>query len=251
MAQNIYDRPDFFAGYSQLERSVAGLSGAAEWPLLQPLLPAMAGLRVVDLGCGFGWFCRWARTQGAAQVFGLDLSENMLARARAMTEDPAITYQRADLEQVDLPEAAFDLAYSALALHYLPDIGPLLRTVRQSLMPGGRFVFSVEHPVLTAPARQGWTTDAEGRHAWPVNGYLDEGARTTDWLAPGVVKYHRTVATTLNSLIQNGFTISAVEEYGATLEQVTARPEWARERERPLFLLVSAHASGRSTTMPS
>lgn len=251
MAQNIYDRPDFFAGYSQLERSIAGLSGAAEWPLLRPLLPVMAGLRVVDLGCGFGWFCRWARTQGAAQVLGLDLSENMLARARAMTEDPAITYQRADLEQVELPESAFDLAYSALALHYLPDIGPLLRTVRRSLVPGGRFVFSVEHPVLTAPVRQGWTTDAEGRHAWPVNGYLDESARTTDWLAPGVVKYHRTVATTLNSLIQNGFTIAAVEEYGATLEQVAARPEWARERERPLFLLVSAHASGRSMTMPS
>jgi SAM-dependent methyltransferase len=185
MAQNIYDRPDFFAGYSQLERSVAGLSGAAEWPLLRPLLPAMAGLRVVDLGCGFGWFPRWARTQGAASVLGLDLSENMLARARAMTTDPAITYRRADLEQLDLPESGFDLAYSGLVLHYLPDIRPLLRTVRRALVPGGQFVFSVEHPVLTAPVRQGWTTDAEGRHAWPINGYLDEGVRTTDWLAPG------------------------------------------------------------------
>ena len=249
MAQNIYDRPDFFAGYSQLERSVAGLSGAAEWPLLRPLLPELAGLRVVDLGCGFGWFPRWARTQGAASVLGLDLSENMLARARAMTSDAAITYRRADLEQLDLPEAGFDLAYSALVLHYLPDIGPLLRTVRRALVPGGRFVFSVEHPVLTAPVRQGWTTDAEGRHAWPINGYLDEGARTTDWLAPGVVKYHRTVATILNTLIQNGFAIAAVEEYGATLEQVAARPEWARERERPLFLLVSAQAL-RSDSRP-
>ena len=44
----------------------------------------MRGLRVVDLGCGFGWFCRWAREHGAASVLGLDVSENMLT-ARAPT----------------------------------------------------------------------------------------------------------------------------------------------------------------------
>lgn len=251
MAQNIYDRPDFFAGYSQLERSVAGLSGAAEWPSLRAMLPPMAGLRVVDLGCGFGWFCRWARAEGAATVLGLDLSENMLARARAMTTDPAITYRRADLEQLDLPEAGFDLAYSSLALHYLPELGPLLRTVRRGLAPNGRFVFSVEHPILTAPVPQGWTIDAQGQAWWPVRGYLDEGARTSDWLAPGVVKYHRTVATTVNALIQNDFMVMALEEYGPSREQVAHRPDWARERERPMFLLVAAQASGRSMTMPS
>lgn len=64
MAQNIYDREDFFAGYSQLGRSVEGLEGAAEWPALRAMLPDVGGLRVVDLGCGFGWFCRWAREHG-------------------------------------------------------------------------------------------------------------------------------------------------------------------------------------------
>ena len=81
MAQNIYDRPDFFVGYSRLERSTEGLAGAAEWPSMRALLPPMSGLRVVDLGCGFGWFCRWAREQGAASVLGLDMSENMLSRS--------------------------------------------------------------------------------------------------------------------------------------------------------------------------
>lgn len=77
MAQNIYDRPDFFEGYSQLGRSVEGLAGAVEWPALRSMLPGLGGLRVVDLGCGFGWFCRWAREQGAAQVLGLDVSERV------------------------------------------------------------------------------------------------------------------------------------------------------------------------------
>ena len=60
MAQNIYDDEEFFVAYSGLRRSVEGLDGAPEWPTLRSMLPPMSGLRVVDLGCGFGWFTRWA-----------------------------------------------------------------------------------------------------------------------------------------------------------------------------------------------
>lgn len=74
MTQNIYDNPTFFEGYNQLDRSVYGLSGAAEWPTIQAMLPDLRGRRIVDLGCGFGWFCRWAREQGARSVLGLDVS---------------------------------------------------------------------------------------------------------------------------------------------------------------------------------
>src|SRR5947209_17525693 len=126
MTQNIYDDPDFLAGYGRLGRSIDGLDGAAEWPSLRALLPDLRGLRVVDLGCGFGWFCRWAREQAAAEVLGIDVSEKMLARARDTTTDPAVTYLRADLERLELPEAGFDLAYSSLALHYLEDLAGLL-----------------------------------------------------------------------------------------------------------------------------
>ena len=56
MTQNIYDNPEFFEGYSRLSRSVEGLDGAAEWPALKALVPDLRGLRVVDIGCGFGWF---------------------------------------------------------------------------------------------------------------------------------------------------------------------------------------------------
>jgi SAM-dependent methyltransferase len=62
-----------------------GLAGAAEWPALRAILPDVNGLRVIDLGCRYGWFCRWARQNGAATVLGLDVSERMLAQARTMT----------------------------------------------------------------------------------------------------------------------------------------------------------------------
>src|SRR6516162_4286802 len=83
MTQNIYDNEEFFAGYSRLRRSVEGLDGMPEWPALRALLPDLLGRKVLDLGCGFGWFCRWAREQGASNVVDVDVSEKMLARASA------------------------------------------------------------------------------------------------------------------------------------------------------------------------
>src|SRR5580700_4848658 len=95
MAQNIYDNDEFFAGYGRLPRSVDGLEGAPEWSNLRAMLPDLHGRNVLDLGCGYGWFCRWARAAGAAQIVGIDVSEKMLARARADTQGRAITYTRA------------------------------------------------------------------------------------------------------------------------------------------------------------
>jgi SAM-dependent methyltransferase len=240
MPQPLYDRGDFFAAYSRLERSVRGLDGAAEWPALRALLPPLAGKRVLDLGCGFGWFCRWACAQDAAAVEGVDVSGRMLERARAAPSGPAVVYRNADLENIALLRANYDLVYSSLALHYIENLEGLLRQVRDALVPGGHLVFSVEHPIYTAPARPGWSSDAEGRKAWPVDGYLSEGRRVTDWLAPGVVKQHRTLSGYLNLLLGLGFTLSRVEEWGPSEAQIAAHPEWGEERERPMFLLVAA-----------
>ena len=225
MAQNIYDTPDFFAGYSQRPRA---------------MLPDLAGKRVADLGCGFGWAARWMREQGAASVLGFDLSRNMLARARAMTRDPAIDYRIADLEQLDLPETGFDLVFSALTFHYVRDFGRLIGTIRKALLPGDHLVFSTEHPVYMAAAHPHWTLDEDGRKTWPVNGYSLEGERRTDWFAKGVLKHHRTLATTLNTLIGAGFGLRHIEEFAPTCGQIEEMPGLTEELERPMMLLVSA-----------
>lgn len=239
MTQNIYDDPAFFQGYSQLQRSIDGLAGAAEWPSMRALLPDLRGLDVVDLGCGFGWFCRWAREQGAVGVLGLDVSDNMLARAESETADMAIRYGKADLEDLQLPAAAFDLVYSSLAFHYIKNVSGLLATIHQALKPGGRLIFSIEHPIYMAPRRPDWLVDAEGRKTWPLDSYQMEGPRVTNWLAEGVVKQHRTMGTTLNLLISSGFMIAHVEEWTPTDEDLAVHPDWAIERERPMFLLIS------------
>jgi ubiquinone/menaquinone biosynthesis C-methylase UbiE len=242
MTQNVYDNEEFFAGYSRLRRSVDGLDGAPEWPASRALLPDLRGCNVLDLGCGFGWFCRWAHQQGAAHVLGIDVSEKMLARAKETTNAPFITYTKADMEHLELQPKSFDLVYSSLALHYVDNLTGLMARAHRSLVPGGALVFSVEHPIFTAPSQPTWSLNAAGGRIWPVDGYLDEGPRSTDWLTKGVIKQHRTLATYINMLIQLGFAIAHVEEWGPSEEQIAAEPDWADERQRPPFLIVAARA---------
>jgi len=240
MSQNIYDNQAFFDGYAQLPRSQFGLEGAPEWAAIQAMLPDLTGKKVIDLGCGYGWFCRAARAAGAAEVIGVDLSEKMLARARELTHDSGIRYQTGDLGNLTLPSQAYDLVYSSLTLHYLPDLAPLLATIFQALQPGGWLVFTTEHPIYTCPVRQGWLTDGEGQRSWAVNNYQHEGQRISNWLADGVIKYHRTLGTTLNALMAAGFTLRCVNEWGPDAEQIASTPALAEEAERPMMVLISA-----------
>ncbi|MFN3067449.1 class I SAM-dependent methyltransferase [Serratia sp. J2] len=239
MSQNIYDNQTFFDGYAQLSRSVQGLDGAPEWPTIRSILPDLQGKKVVDLGCGYGWFCRSAREQGAAQVLGMDLSEKMLGKAKQMTEDPAIEYRQQDLEALQLPAASFDLVYSSLTLHYIEDLGKLFATVYQALVNGGEFIFTAEHPIYTAPKHQGWLVDEAGQKSWPINGYQQEGQRISNWLAEGVIKQHRMLGTYINLLVQQGFTIRYLNEWGPSAQQIADNPALDEEKERPMIFILA------------
>lgn len=65
---NIYDNRQFFDEYAKMSRSMQSLSGAGEWHQLKPLFPDLSGKRVLDLGCDYGWHCKYAVECGAEQV---------------------------------------------------------------------------------------------------------------------------------------------------------------------------------------
>ncbi len=218
MAQNIYDNQQFFNAYSQLSRSIHGLDGAPEWPAIRTILPNLQDKKVVDLGCGYGWFCRYAQEQGAASVLGLDISQKMLNKAAEMTQNTKIEYCQQDLANLQLKTEYYDLAYSSLTLHYVEDLARLFDTVYQSLAVGGQFIFTAEHPIYTAPAQQNWHIDKHGNKSWSINHYQLEGQRISNWLADGVIKQHRMLGTFINLLVQSGFVISHLNEWGPTAQ---------------------------------
>lgn len=239
-AQNIYDDPDFLAGYATLDRQVRGLDGAAEWPELRSMIPDIGGKQVVDLGCGFGWFSRWADQHGAMSIVGVDVSTQMLEQARADTVSPIIEYRCIDLDELELPVDSCDVVFSSLTLHYIANLSRLLSMLARATRPGGSLVFSVEHPIFSAPTSQDFETSQAGDRVWPLDNYLVEGERVTSWFVDGVVKEHRTVATYVNTVIDAGFALDRIVEWGPTAEEVEADPELAEDLHRPWFLLLRA-----------
>jgi 2-polyprenyl-3-methyl-5-hydroxy-6-metoxy-1,4-benzoquinol methylase len=244
LAQNIYDDDRFLAGYSTFPRSLDGLKATSEWPAFRAMLPAIAGRRVIDLGCGFGQLSRWLGEQGAASVLGIDLSEKMLARAVGETTARQVTYRRGDLDELVLPRSGADLIVSSMALHYVADFGRIVRTMFDALVPGGQLVFSVEHPIYAARAEPEWVVAADGRPAFAIADYNVEGRRVTNWIVDGVVKYHRTIGTMLNTLVGTGFVYDAVTEWRPSEAELAAHPDWRQtELTRPMFLLIGMHKS--------
>jgi SAM-dependent methyltransferase len=241
MKQNKYDDPAFFAQYSSMPRSMGGLEAAGEWPAFRALLPNLRDKRVLDLGCGYGWHCRYAREQGANRVIGVDLSEKMLARARESTDDNNIEYRQMAIEDIDFTSEEFDVVLSSLALHYVERFDIVCQKVYHYLKEGGSFVFSVEHPIFTSLATQDWYYGPGGeRLHWPVDHYQEEGARLARFLGHGVVKYHRTVAAYVNTLIKTGFTFTRLSEPQPPQAMLAERPDMQDETRRPMFLLLAA-----------
>ncbi|MCS7464946.1 class I SAM-dependent methyltransferase [Paenibacillus doosanensis] len=241
MKQNKYDDLGFFEKYSQMPRSVGGLDAAGEWSTFRALIPDLRDKRVLDLGCGFGWHCRYAREHQARSVVGVDLSENMLERARTMTDDPHIEYRRLAIEDIDFGAGEFDVVISSLSLHYVQDFDNICRKIYHCLAAGGSFVLSVEHPIFTALAAQDWYYGQQGEKLhWPVDDYHKEGPRQARFLEDDVIKYHRTVTSYINTLIESGFQITKLSELQPTQEMLDQNPAWQEEVRRPMFLLIAA-----------
>ena len=241
MKQNKYDDPVFFERYSQMNRSQCGLEGAGEWHILRAMLPDFNGKRVLDLGCGFGWHCRYAVENGAVSVVGIDLSENMITRAREINNLPEIEYIVLPVEEIDYPADSFDIVISSLTFHYIESFGEMVKKIDRCLTAGGSFVFSVEHPVFTAYGSQDWYYDEAGNKLhWPVDRYYLEGHREAVFLGEKVIKYHKTLTTYINTLLKYGFEIRELIEAQPDGKALREIPGMEDELRRPMMLLIAS-----------
>ena len=110
------------------------------------------------------------------------------------------------------------------------------------LTPGGVLVYSTEHPIYTARLPgEGWVQDQRGeRTGWQIDNYFVEGVREEHWFVHDVRKYHRTLATLLDSLLQAGFRLDRAIEPSPDADRLRARPFESEHVRRPMFLLVRA-----------
>ena len=129
------------------------LSDFTARPYVLEKLEPLAGLRVLDLGCGEGFVARQMMAAGAAFVLAIDQSAGMIEKARG-EEGRApcgVEYRQGDAAELyDLPQAGFDRIAAVFLFNYVESsvMTEVMRRVRCWLAPGGRFVFTVPHPSL-------------------------------------------------------------------------------------------------------
>lgn len=237
-----YDDNAVFAAYTRTrEEWPDNPNDTLEQPITRELAGALAGLRILDLGCGMARFGARALANGARSYLGIDGAHNMITQARATLAGVAGgTVVQADLETWTAPPAAFDLAISSLALHYVADLDAVLTQVFIALVPGGRFVCSMEHPIVTAADCGG---QSGPNPSCLVDNYFLVGSPQASWLGETVMKYHRTIEAYVAALQRAGFVFDRLRESTPERTRFAEREEYARRMRAPLFLFLSAHKS--------
>ncbi|MBW0146923.1 malonyl-ACP O-methyltransferase BioC [Marinobacter arenosus] len=99
-------------------------------------------LRILDLGCGTGWFTRrLANLWPSARVTGVDLSPEMIRKASEQS-GPELDWLVADADALPLRDHSFDIVFSNLMIQWCADPGQVLAQCRRLLKPGGRLMVS-------------------------------------------------------------------------------------------------------------
>lgn len=123
---------------------------------------------------------------------------------------------------------------------YIADYRSLVRKIRYWLRNKGMLIFTVEHPVFTSRGDQDWIYNSDGNIShFPVDNYYYEGKRTAVFLGEKVRKYHRSLTTYIETLLEEGFSIQHVIEPQPP-ENMMDRPGYKDEMRRPMMLIIAA-----------
>lgn len=183
------------------------------------LLGDVAGQRVLEIGSGAAQCSRWLAAHGAEPV-ALDLSAEMLRRGRGLGRrgGPVVAMVQADAARLPFAADAFDSACSAYGgLPFVADSARVLREVARVVRPGGRWVFSVTHPLRWAlpddPGPEGLVVRDSYFDRTPYVEQDESGAAT-------YVEHHRTLGDRVREITAAGFRLVDLVE-----------PEWPPDND--------------------
>jgi 2-polyprenyl-3-methyl-5-hydroxy-6-metoxy-1,4-benzoquinol methylase len=229
-------------------------------PALLSACGPVDGMRVLDLGCGQGYFARQLASRGAV-VSACDLSGALVALAARHEQRSPLGIRYACLSAADVgehwPSGSFDLVTACMSLQDMADVPAALHAASRLLRPGGRLVASVPHPATDPPVRE-WERDDKGRKlALRLDRYFDTGPALCQWNMSRL-RYHWSTPCRRHTLgewtglaADAGFVIGRLLEPRPTAAQVVARPELEDCHRMPYFLILDLWphpAAGGATT---
>lgn len=175
------------------------------------LLGPTVDQRILEVGCGAGQCSRWLRVHGA-HAFGVDLSFRQLQHGRRIDDETGVAVPTACATATSLPVAtcSVDVVCSAFGGYpFIVDIDSAFAEVRRVLRPGGRFVFSVVHPV-----RRMFPDDPSPRGMTVVRSYFDRTpyVETDPTGATSYVEPHHTLEDWTRALVEAGLALAGLHE---------------------------------------
>lgn len=201
-------------------------------PELLRLLGDVRGRRVLDAGCGNGYFSRMLAERGA-EVVGVEPTEAMVtfARDKEAESGQGVRYVQADLTRSPDLGGAFDAVVCSMVLMAIPDWKPAMRACVEALRPGGLFVFALVHPAFENLLTT-WRDHGEYRQDRYLEEYVVHG--------PAAPDFHRPLSAYLNELAALGCRLREVVE--PTLDPAAAAsvPGAVAYTRLPNFLIVAA-----------
>ena len=204
-------------------------NGLLERPALRELIPRpLAGMTVMDAGCGAGAQCEWLLEHGA-DVVGFDLSPAMIEQARQRCGDRVRLFVGDLAEPLSVVAHSLDGITCSLALHYLEDWVTPLSSFASTLRPDGWLVLSLDHPFgPLLPTQSG--------------GYFDTELITDTWNKQGVEVtqrfWRRPLFAAADAFSQAGFVIDRIAEPQPSSEALRQFPdELSRVAGRPWFIV--------------
>ena len=218
MKENRYDDEVFFQKYAQMDRSQKGLAGAGEWPALQKILPDFTGpARFRPRAAATAGTANMRQNTVRAPCWASTFPKKCCARRERKTR-PRPLRTGAPPWRTSISRTARLTSCSARWPFTTRRIFPaLVRAIARWLTPNGSFVFSAEHPIFTAFGSQDWGLRPERRNPlFPGRPLFRRGAPATpsSW-GEHVKKYHRTLTTYLETLLENGFALRHVNRTAA------------------------------------
>ncbi|MFD2923257.1 class I SAM-dependent DNA methyltransferase [Halobacillus naozhouensis] len=234
-----YDEEFFFNRFLSRRNRADSPNNTMEHPAFIKLLGEVGQKKILDLGCGDARFGVELLKKGCSSYEGVEGSRNMAEQAAESLNGLKGRVFHSYLEEWNYPSAHYDLIVSRMSFHYIEKLEPIFEQIHQALRDNGRFIFSVQHPVLTSS--QASAVQSPRRTNWIVDDYFDGGKRVEPWIEEQVVKYHRTLEDYFKVIKASGFTIEDISECAPKRGQLTNEGEYQRRMRIPLFLIIACH----------